>query len=532
MTSRLVRLIAGAGVVTLSFVVLPSPRADAANAPQAECWSRTDTSEWTGSPLDPPDVRGLSVAAAATRLGSKNFSCMFMNDKPSKVDGNAVVIARQEVRGTSDPDGVAPVVALWRGVVLPDLVGQNLGAAREAVAQLALVVRPSPRAGAVDWVVTRQNPGAGAYRVFGQVVELFLEEPVQPKEVPDLVGHTEDEAKTLVEAAELVYVPRVIQNGKRPGRVVSQQPRPGEQVDAGTSVTADIRRAPAVTLVDVPDVVGQDETHARKKIEDVKLVFDPRIVKDGPGVGKVVGQSPRGRQVPVGTVVTVEIERGSARPVPVRAVVPDVVGKLEAVARTAIGAARLKFQPRIVQPGTAVGIVVNQRPSAGTEVDIGTVVTVDLNREPTRELVPVPDLLNRSEDEARGAVERGRLIFELIGGSDTSGRSRHVTDQAPGAGELVPAGTTVTVELAADESRWPSWLLPLLIGTGLLAAGTATRLQHRRGPDRLEPLPQVQAVGRPLTPTSPSIQESGPAHRISVKARLDRGRQFLREDKR
>ncbi|MEU4292630.1 PASTA domain-containing protein [Kribbella sp. NPDC026596] len=531
MTHRVVRLIVGAGFfVALFFTVLPTLPADAGNG-HPDCLSRADTNEWTGSPLAPPDVLGSSVDAAVKRLVSDEFTCMLMNDKPSAVDENKVVIAQQAVRSMQDPDGAFPVVALWLGVVLPDLVGQKLGAAREVADGLGLVVRTSPRAAKADWIVGRQNPAAGAYGVFGEAVELVLEKPVQPKKVPDLVGHSEVEAEELCKLAELLYVPKIVQDGKRPGRVVSQEPQAGESVDAGTKVTADIRREPAVTLVDVPDVVGQLETTARKTIENAKLGFDPRIVKDGPGTGRVVRQSPRDGQVPVGTVIAVEIERAPAPPVPVRTVVPDVVGNREAAAQKAIGAARLKFQPRIVKPGTAVGIVVNQRPAAGTEVDVGTVVTVDLNREPTRELVPVPDLLNRSQDEARSAVERGRLLFELISGSDSPGGSRHVTRQTPSAGELVPEGTTVTVELAADESNWPSWLLPLLIGAGVLAAGKAARV-HKRGQTDGRLLPQITAVGRPLTPTSPSMQESGPSHRISVKARLDRGQQYLQEDKR
>jgi beta-lactam-binding protein with PASTA domain len=532
MTHRFLRLIAWVGVsAALSFTALLTPRADAAEV-QVGCWPRSDTGQWNGSPFDLPDLRGLSVEAAFLRLKSMNHSCMVMNDKPSKVDEKAVVVARQEVRGVSDPDGVAPVVGLWLGVVLPDLIGQNLGAADEAVSQLGLVARPSPANGSAEWTVVRQNPAAGAYVVFGREVDLVLQEPVQPVPVPDLVGHTEDEARKLVEAAELVYVPRIIKDGKRPGRVVSQQPRARELVAVGTRVTADIVREPAVILVVVPDVVGQDETKARVAIETVRLVFDPRIVKEGSGLGRVVWQSPtQGRQVPVGTTVTVNIERSSGGQAPLRTVVPDVLGQQEPAARKAIGTARLKFQSRIIRPGTAVGIVLNQRPLAGTQVDVGSVVTVDLTREQSPELVPVPDLVDRSEDEARGAVERVRLIFDLIGGNDSSGRSRHVVRQIPPAGKLVAAGTTVTVELAADETNGAPWLLlPLLIGVGLVAAGTAARLQRRRHHKRLPEPPHVHAVGRPLTWTSTRIQESGPAHRISIKPRLDRGRQYLQEE--
>jgi beta-lactam-binding protein with PASTA domain len=293
----------------------------------------------------------------------------------------------------------------------------------------------------------------------------------------------------------------------------------------------DIVRQPQVKPVVVPDVVGLDETKARAAIESVGLVFDPRIVKDGTGLGRVVRQSPtKGRQVPARTAVTVNIERSSIEPPPVRTIVPDVIGEQESAARNVIALARLKVQSRVVRPGTAtVGTVVNQRPLAGTEVDVGSVVTVDLTREASPRLVSVPDLLDQSEEDARTAVERLELIFDLIGQSGSSSLSRHVVSQVPPAGELVPAGTTVTVKLAADETTRVPWWLAALLAAGLVTAWTARRL-HQRHRNKGPRQPDVRATGRPLARTDARIEESGPPHRIGIRSRLDRGRQHLQED--
>jgi hypothetical protein len=179
-----------------------------------------------------------------------------------------------------------------------------------------------------------------------------------------------------------------------------------------------------------------------------------------------------------------------------------------------------------------VAKVLNQRPVAGTKVDVGSIVTVDLTREPSPRLVPVPDLMGDSEDAARSAVTRVQLIFDLLGGSSASGGSRHVVRQVPPAGRQVPAGTTVTVELAADETTGPPWtLLALLVGVGLVGSTAMARRLRRRPPrPKHAPPPQVRAIARPLTTTSSRLEESGPAHRIRIRPHVDRGQQHLREE--
>ncbi|RZT28010.1 beta-lactam-binding protein with PASTA domain [Kribbella sp. VKM Ac-2569] len=439
----------------------------------------TCTGHWLPSPSDPPPgVLGQSAEKAAESLRDDGYDCKVVNDKPADVDEQTVVVAAQNTRTENDPDGgTTSLVHLSLGVAMPDLVGKTLRLAGQTVTRLGLAVRTSPSDGAADWIVRLQRPGAGDYVVFERAVTLILEKPVQPVlvPVPDLIERTEDEAAALVKDAGLKYKERILKDGQQPGRVVSQQPQPGELVERTTTVTADVRRVPApppTTVVPTPPLPP---------------------------------------------------------PVVVRTVVPDLVGRLESTAKQAVGVARLKFQSRVVRPGSAPGIVLNQRPRAGSEVDVGTVVAVDVTRAPKPKLVPVPDLLNRSEDEARGAVEGVELIFDLIGGRDASGRDRQVISQQPRAGELVPTGATVTVEFAADESNWPSWLVPLLLGTAVLAAGTISRIRHRPGRDpKPKPVPQIHVAER-LTLGIPQLHESGPAHRIRINARLERGRQSLQE---
>lgn len=394
----------------------------------------TESARWTASPAAVPKVRGLSLREAADRLRGAGYNCKIVNNNFVQVDTRVVVVIEQEVQYTRDPDGGYSVVALTRGVVMPDLVGLTLAAAEKIAARRAIAVRTSPATGAADWTVKLQNPAAGAYMWFGEQAGLTLSEPVPPEPalvpVPDLIDHTEDEAAAMVKDAGLVYTERVLKDGKRPGRVVAQRPQPGELVERAATVRADVRRVPTPP-------------------------------------------SPPPSPPP---------------PSPLPSPLPS--------------------PPTTTVPPTS---------------------TAPPTRAPNQKLVPVPDLLNRSEGEARGAVEGVELIFDPVDGSDTSGRERQVISQLPRAGELVPTGTTVTVAFAADESNLPSWLVPLLLGTAVLAVGAVGRFRHPRGPNPPDrSVPRIQAAGR-LTPGVPRIHESGPAHRIRVNARLDRGRQYLQE---
>jgi beta-lactam-binding protein with PASTA domain len=539
MTRRFLGLIAfAAGVLGVSLMVSLTPRADAAEDRSTLPASRTTYSVLLPTD-DPPDVLGLTLEQAIDRIKAAELGgrppYVVGNEAPSTVDENAVVVVKQVAFGGSLPDKVGPTVGLLLGVRMPDVVGQTLPVARNALRQLALVPGVTPPEARESWTVVKQTPAAGELLPFGYQVLVVLRPTPTPQKVkvPDLVGHTEDEAEVLVGAAELVYTPQVIKDGDRPGQVVSQQPRPKEFVDVGSPVSVDIVRTTAPKPVVVPDVVRKDESKARAAIEAVKLVFDPRIVKEGSGLGRVVRQSPQGgHKVLPGTAVTVDIERTEG-PRPKRTFVPDVLGQKEPTAREAIQTAQLKFRSRVVRPGTGVGIVLTQRPLPGIEVELGSIVTVDLTREQSPKLVAVPDLVDRNEEEARDFVERVQLIFDLMGGKDSAGRSRHVVRQVPPAGSLVPAGTTVTVELAADETNGTPWsLLPLLIAVGLVAGGAAASIERRHARKRSRGLPpHIRAAGRPLTLESIRLQESSPAHRIRVKPHVDRGRQYLQEEK-
>lgn len=204
------------------------------------------TAESTASPSAVPTVLGLSLGAAADRIRDTGHNCKIVNSDFVQVDERVVVVVEQEVRYTRDPDRGYEVVALTRGVVMPDLAGITRAAAEKIAARRAIAVRTSPASAAGDWTVKIQSPAAGAYLMLGEDAGLSLSEPVPSSPglvpVPDLINSTEDQAAALVKGAGLNYQELILENGKKPGRVISQRPQPGELVEYATTVTADVRR--------------------------------------------------------------------------------------------------------------------------------------------------------------------------------------------------------------------------------------------------------------------------------------------------
>jgi eukaryotic-like serine/threonine-protein kinase len=124
----------------------------------------------------------------------------------------------------------------------------------------------------------------------------------------------------------------------------------------------------------VPDVAGlsRDSAEARLRQEGLEVAVEEQE-SDVPE-GDVVSQSPgAGARVTRGDRVTITVSTG--RP---QVDVPDVVGMSEERAILTLNGAELSpvSQKRAVTDPSQDGVVVEQRPGAGTEVDQGHQVVI------------------------------------------------------------------------------------------------------------------------------------------------------------
>ena len=286
-------------------------------------------------------------------------------------------------------------------------------------------------------------------------------------DVPDVVEKTVGETRAAVEAAGLVFDGA---GGREDGLIVAtQDPEAGTAVPVGSTVKVTVRPPPTV---DVPPVVGKTLGEARAAVEAADLIFSGGGARDD---GLIVAtQDPEaGTAVPVGSTVTVTV-----RPPPT-VDVPNVVEKTVGEARAAV-----EGTERLVFAGAGEGedglIVAAQDPKAGTQVKVGSTVTVTVRRPPP-EVVPdvtVPDLVGKTVGEARAAVEgTERLVFAGAGEGEDK---LIVATQDPKAGTPVKVGSTVTVTVRRPPPEVvPDVIVPDVVGKTVEAARAAVEGTER-----------------------------------------------------
>ena len=196
---------------------------------------------------------------------------------------------------------------------------------------------------------------------------------------------------------------------------------------------------------DVPDVVRADETTATSTLQAAGFAVrvDPAGRTDElVPAGQVLEQSPdRGSRVRRGATVTLVLSLG-----PDRRVVPDVAGQDVAAATAALEGVGLRAGPATEEfSDQPVGTVLRTEPPAGEPLRPDTPVTLVVSR--GLEMLPVPDVVGRSQADAGRAVEDAGFtsgVREVF--SDDVPRGQ-VVAQEPRSG-TAPRGSRVTLSVS------------------------------------------------------------------------------------
>jgi serine/threonine-protein kinase len=221
--------------------------------------------------------------------------------------------------------------------------------------------------------VLASDPAAGAKLKEGSTLILTVSDgPTLVAVPPNLLGMTEDDARAALQAVELgvSFVPAEAGDAEE-GTVIGFADYPGaappaEGLPKGTTVKLQIATDQDM---EIPDLVGDDYQDAVEVLEQLGLSV------------QVVGTRPEGDQEP-GTVLALdpppgtEVEPGASVRVTVavdRVPVPDVRGKTIEEARGEIEGAGLTVNNVL---GPQRGRVLFTAPGAGSEVDLGTGVTL------------------------------------------------------------------------------------------------------------------------------------------------------------
>ncbi len=279
-----------------------------------------------------------------------------------------------------------------------------------------------------------------------------------PRPVPDLLGRTEREARQLLERAGLgVGTVTTRSSPATPGTVITQTPQADSTVRAGSAVSF-VLAEPAT--LSVPDLVGRSLAQARAIVAKLPLSEGSVSRRESrQPEGTVLVQQPGARtEVVVGTAIDLTVA------IPRTVALPDLVGRSESEARQLL--ARAELSVRTVEEAESrrrPGTVLSQAPVRGTQLEVGAGVDFTVA---TLITVPVPDLVGRTEAEARVLL----FAAELLAGSTTSRESRlppgTVLVQSIQAGTRVEIGRDVDVTVA----RPVTVLVPDLVGRNESAA--------------------------------------------------------------
>ncbi len=269
--------------------------------------------------LTVPDVIGREQDTASQIIQNRGFEVDIVPVVTADVE-RGLVAAQDPRPNTTAPEGSTVTIRVSSGpgeVAVPALAGSTTEEAEAALKDAGLQSR-------VERVfsdevergtVIESSPAEGTTIERGSTVTLRVSRGPEQVEVPDLVGQTEENARSALEAAGL-RVGKITgeESAEDPNTVLDQDPAAGQQVDTDTAVDLTVARP-----TPVPDVVDLTEEEAVAELEDagfeVRVEDRETTVPDEDGI--VLEQNPiDGTERRQGSRVTIVVGRVSADPTP------------------------------------------------------------------------------------------------------------------------------------------------------------------------------------------------------------------------
>jgi len=219
------------------------------------------------------------------------------------------------------------------------------------------------------WVLFRAFSSGMLGRASGEVVT-----------VPDLVGLTEDQARSEVGARQLLLsVAQNAPNDEQPqGHIFKQDPEAGQRTRPRSKVTVFISLGPASYTV--PKLVGEHLNNVPAILARARLRLGQvtKVYREGEPAGRVINQRP-----PAGTVLAdttmVEVTVADSSNLPTM-IMPDLAGRPLSGAERELAQNNLHLS-KVTYVGTdaqPVGTVISQSVAANAEVALGTKVELEV----------------------------------------------------------------------------------------------------------------------------------------------------------
>lgn len=199
-------------------------------------------------------------------------------------------------------------------------------------------------------------------------------------EVPNIEGKNVDEAKSQLEAMNLVLVEADTESSDKPeGTILRTNPKAGTMVKEKSEVRVVVSRGQED--LKMPDLREDDLNTAETKLKSLNLKISSKTEQYSSSVakGQIISQDPAPDTViSEDQVITVVVSLG---PEIKFVTVPSVVGRLESDAISTLAGANLKYVVEQVTTKNAIedGIVLSQSVS-GSRVEEGTTITIKVGK--------------------------------------------------------------------------------------------------------------------------------------------------------
>lgn len=312
-----------------------------------------------------PALTGLSYGDATVKQRLDEAGLLLGSQSGSPGPGAKVSWQNPKAGTVVEPDSAVDLrfeLIPPQLVRVPDLLGLEQRQAVRLLGANQLTLGTVTGTGLITW----QRPAAERLVPRGTPVNVVLALPrihVQPVIVPDLTGLTKQQAEQLLVANQLSLGPAT-----GTGRIIEQDPLPQSQAEPNSKVRVKLGQSLRDPLVTVPDVKGLSGPDAGRRLNVHRLTLGTVS-----GAGRVSRQLPEaGAKVPPGTAVDIML----TSPPPPLVTVPDIRGLKVSDARTRIRDDGLQ----LATEGATTGLVVSQRPSAGSRMARGSTVTATVRQ--------------------------------------------------------------------------------------------------------------------------------------------------------